>query len=75
MAMHGLAGLYARGLGVEKSVVKAYAWSNFAISTQGPAIGKPIRDELEREMTPAQLNEAQALSMRLLEEYGRKDSE
>lgn len=72
MAMHGLAGLYARGFGVEKSVIQAYAWCNVA-ATQGWGMAKSYRDELEEGMTPAQLSEAQALSMRLLEKYGSEN--
>ena len=69
MAMTGLAGLHARGLGVEKSVIQAYAWCNVA-ATQGWGMAKTYRDELEEGMTPAQLSEGQALSMRLFELYG-----
>lgn len=69
MAMHGLAVLYAKGLGVPKDLVKAYAWNNVS-ATQGWGLAKTYREELEKMMNRAQLDQAQKLSVELFKKYG-----
>ena len=69
MAMHGLAVLYAKGLGVPKDLVKAYAWNNVS-ATQGWGMAKTYREELEKMMNRAQLDQAQKLSVELFKKYG-----
>ena len=69
MAMHGLAALYAEGLGAPKDLVKAYAWNNVS-ATQGWGIAKEYREELEKMMNRAQLDQAQKLSTELFKKYG-----
>ena len=53
--------MYYRGEGVPKDYVTAYMWRNLA-AAQGEEIAKKARDALEKDMTPAQIAEAQKLS-------------
>lgn len=53
--------MYANGENVAKDFVTAYMWSNIA-AAQGYAGAKERRDLLERQMTPAQIAEAQKLN-------------
>ena len=59
--------MYASGDGVLKDFVIAYMWSNLAAAaapsgSAGGEIAKETRDALEKQMTPAQIAEAQRLS-------------
>jgi TPR repeat protein len=69
MAMHGLAVLYAKGLGVSQDLVKAYAWNNVS-ATQGWGMAKTYREELEKMMNRDQLDKAQKMSIELFKKYG-----
>ena len=71
MAMHGLAVLYAKGLGVPKSLINAYAWNNVA-ATQGWGMAKSYPEELEKIMSEKQIGKAQKLSMELFRKYGKE---
>lgn len=53
--------MYTNGEGVPKDLVLAYMWFNLA-AAQGHEFGKNNRDNLEEQMTPAQIAEAQKLS-------------
>jgi TPR repeat protein len=59
-SQYRLAEMYLEGHGVEKNVVTAYAWLNLAIGNGANKRG--IRDNLERDMSKAQVAEAMALS-------------
>jgi len=61
-AQVGLALLYDAGMGgVPKDPVLAYAWMNLA-AAQGEEDGKKYRDAVLKELSPAQIAEAQELS-------------
>ena len=60
-AQGNLGAMYSRGEGVPKDFVTAYMWRNLA-AAQGDEIAKKGRDALEKDMTPAQIAEAQKLS-------------
>jgi TPR repeat protein len=57
-----LGAFYAIGEGVPRDLVEAYKWRNLA-SAQGETNAMEARDALEHLMTPAQIAEAQQLSM------------
>jgi TPR repeat protein len=59
-AMANLGVLYLKGWGVPQDYMLGYMWINLAASGLGEA-GK-LRDALAKQMTAAQINEAQALS-------------
>ena len=66
-AQNVLSRMYASGDGVLKDFVIAYMWSNLAAAaaprgSAGGEIAKEARDALEKQMTPAQIAEAQRLS-------------
>lgn len=67
VGQNGLGLLYANGLGVERDLVQAMAWFGLAAHADGPAgeDARTYRDRLARLMTPAQLAEARALSLRI----------
>ena len=56
-----LAGFYLEGWGVPQDYVLAHMWGNLA-AAQGNPIGKFIRDEVAKKMTPAQVAESQKLA-------------
>ena len=56
-AQINLATRYARGEGVEKSYIEAYAWYEIALQSSDSAKGH--RDELERIMSTQEIAEAQ----------------
>lgn len=60
-AQSNLGASFAVGVGVPKDLVMAYMWRNLA-AAKGNEIAKNARDALEKEMTPAQIAEAQKLS-------------
>ena len=49
--------MYQYAKGVEKDFVEAYAWYNIAAKNWSPAA--EVRDNLEKEMSPQQVGEAQ----------------
>jgi TPR repeat protein len=53
--------MYADGDGVPKDLVIAYMWLNLA-AAKGEPNAKANRDNIERQMTPDQIAEAQRLS-------------
>ena len=59
-AMANLGVLYLKGWGVPQDYVLGYMWINLA--TSGLADAGKLRDALAKQMTAAQINEAQALS-------------
>ena len=59
---------HPRGLGVDKDLVEGYAWLNVAAVEIDDA--KDRRDEITKNMTPAQIGEAQALSREYWKAYG-----
>lgn len=60
-AMYRLGQLHEGGKGVPRNFVEAYRWYNLA-AAQGIRPAGPARDRLERQMTVAQVAEAQARS-------------
>ena len=60
-AQFSLGFMHSRGGGVPKDLVTAYMWINLA-AAQGSESEKRARDALEKQMTPAQIAEAQKLS-------------
>lgn len=53
--------MYAKGLGVPKDVVQAHMWCSLA-SAQDDKDALKKRDELAKQMTPAQIKEAEELA-------------
>jgi TPR repeat protein len=68
LAQNNLGVLYAQGLGVPKNFVEAYAWTNIA-ATQGVAGAAKLRDSARKELDPAALMKAQALSEKYYAQY------
>ncbi len=56
-----LGGMYASGLGVRQNYVRAYMWASLA-AAQGYELAAKGLKILEKEMTPAQIAEAQRLA-------------
>ena len=65
MGALGLATIYLRGRGAEKSLTKAYAWMNLG-SRNGNPKAREIREILRTILSTKEVLEAQALSRRLL---------
>jgi TPR repeat protein len=61
MSQFNLGEMYAGGLGMPKDYVKAYMWYSIA-NANGDTKGKVSRDVIEKQMTPAQVVEAQRLA-------------
>jgi len=61
IAQSNLGAMFATGRGVSKDDVKAYMWFNVAASNGQPE-GVNNRDFIEKNMTPAQIVEAQKLA-------------
>ena len=59
-AQHSLGLMYDQGEGVPKDAVSAYMWFNLA-AAQGHDTARANRDVVEKQMTPAQIAEAQKL--------------
>jgi TPR repeat protein len=53
--------LYYAGRGASQDFVRAYVWFNLA-TAHGYKMAEPFRDKIERQMTPAQIAEAQTLA-------------
>ena len=60
-AQYGLGIMYANGRGVLKDSVLAHMWSNIA-GANGRADARERRDELERDMTRAEISRATELA-------------
>ncbi len=60
-AQHNLGVMYAKGRGVTQDYVQAHMWYNLA-ATRGLKLGRKSRDSLAKQMTPAQIAEAQRLA-------------
>ena len=54
--------MYAEGEGVTQNYIRAHMWSNLAAS-KGNKIAKKNRDFISKEMTPAQIAEAQKMAL------------
>jgi TPR repeat protein len=61
LAQTKIAIMYDDGLGVPKNIVQAYKWYSLA-TTNGDKPAPQIRDLLAKQMTPAQIAEAQKLA-------------
>ncbi len=65
-AQFTLAVHYAKGLDVARDLVLAYAWADVGSANTSQRVGSPaavgIRDELERQMSQAQVDQAQQLA-------------
>ncbi len=61
MSQFNLGEMYAGGLGMPRDYVQAYMWYSIA-NTNGDMKGKVNRDILEKQMTSAQVVEAQKLA-------------
>ncbi len=59
-AQHNLGVMYEKGRGVTQDYVQAHMWYNLA--ARGLLIGRVNRDLLAKQMTPAQIAEAQKLA-------------
>ena len=59
--MHDLGVIYAKGLGVPQDFVRAHMWFSLAAS-QGEQMAVKSLEMAERQMTPAQITEAQKLA-------------
>jgi TPR repeat protein len=60
-AQYNLGFMYGTGTGVPKDYVLAYRWYSLAVA-QGDKISKDDLNNIIKEMTPAQIAEAQKLS-------------
>ena len=65
MAQNNLGGMYEKGLGVEENYVTAYTWVSIA-AFNGFEIAKEITSIIAKEMTPAQIAEAEALAKEMV---------
>jgi len=65
MAQNNLGGMYEKGLGVEENYVTAYTWVSIA-AFNGFEIAKEITSIIAKEMTPAQIAEAEALAKEMI---------
>ena len=61
MAQFNLGQMYYRGRGVPKDFVLALMWYNLAAS-QGNKFARMSMDDLQKDMTPSQIAEAQRLA-------------
>ena len=66
MAQNNLGGMYEKGLGVEQNYVTAYTWASIA-AFNGFEVAKETTSVIAKEMTPAQIAEAQKLSKEITE--------
>lgn len=60
--------MYTHGLGVAKDDLQAYVWYSIA-AAQGYAIARMPRDELAKQLTPAQLAQAHRLAQEWLAKH------
>ena len=66
MAQDNLGGMYGKGLGVEQNYVTAYTWASIA-AFNGFEVAKETTSVIAKEMTSAQIAEAQKLSKEMAE--------
>ena len=59
--MHDLGVIYAKGLGVPTDYVRAHMWFSLS-AARGEKIAVSTLEMAERQMTPAQITEAQKLA-------------
>ncbi len=74
IAQRKLGRLYANGKAVQKDWVRAYAWFDLAALTKDHPNqeDRKMRDEIQKQMTPQQLAQAQKLSAELFETISKK---
>ena len=60
-AQGNLGVMYAYGEGIPKDYVYAYMWGHIA-AMNGSELGGKLRDDFEKQMTPAQISEAEKLA-------------
>ena len=72
-AQMNLINCYLDGRGVPQDLVQAYAWMNMLAAIVPEALAEN-RDALGRDLTPSQLERAQALSQELWEKYRPRTS-
>ncbi len=65
IAQMALGRMYYLGKGVEQDYVTAYAWSNIA-AANGDEMGKLIKGNTAKKMTPAQIIKAEALAKEMI---------
>ena len=70
-AQSNLGLIYARGQGVPQDYVLAHMWSNLS-GSNGYEDAIKLRTILERQMTPAQIAEAQKLAREWMEEHWKE---
>ena len=61
VAQFSLGVMYSKGRGVPQDYVQAHMWVNLA-AAQGNEQAQKTRDRLPKQMTPAQMDEAQRLA-------------
>jgi len=62
--------MHNNGLGVEQDNVQAHKWYNIA-GTNEDEIGRKSKDDVEKQMNPDQIAEAQRLAKEWMEEHGK----
>jgi TPR repeat protein len=72
VAQHNLGVMYLNGHGVSKNKVEAYAWINLAAAKIATVQSKQMLVELEAEMGPEQIAQAQKLSRELFEKSPKR---
>ena len=70
VAQTNLGLMYDNGLGVEQDYVQAHKWYNIA-GTNGDETGRKSKDDVEKQMNPDQIAEAQRLAKEWMEEHGK----
>jgi TPR repeat protein len=71
VAQTNLGLMYDNGLGVEQDYVQAHKWYNIA-GTNGDETGRKSKDDVEKQMNPDQIKEAQKLAREWMEEHGKE---
>lgn len=61
-AQYSVGLLYKDGKGVPQDYVRAHMWFNLAVSTSSGALGKIARDNVGRQMTSAQIEQAEKMA-------------
>ena len=69
VAQTNLGLMYDNGLGVGQDYVQAHKWYNIA-GTNGDETGRKSKDDVEKQMNPDQIAEAQRLAREWVEEHG-----
>jgi hypothetical protein len=75
-AQFNLGGMYARGEGVKQDFIEAYKWESLAITRAADRPDVPTfttsRDAIAKQLTADQINEANMLIRKWLDEFGKK---